>query len=102
MDTWTMGQFGPTTKLYAAELVRSDGYIVAVVLEPEAREHDWEHEDAFRDVVRARAAELYPSDYIADPDEQDYGQTISLVWDPARDQTEEELLCEFGTPEHAK
>ncbi len=84
VDAITLPAFGKATHYHAAELVGDDGAIAAVVLEPTARhEHraDWD-ETAFRDAIRSTLRELA----------YEGSDSYSIVWDPARDQTEAELL----------
>jgi len=84
VDTIRLVAYEPHTHHIAAELVGDDGTIAAVVLEPEARADrraDWD-EYQWREDVRQVLRELA----------YEGSEGYTLVWDPGRDQTEEEPL----------
>lgn len=91
VDEVTMDDFGPVGDFDAAEIVDADGRVFVVVKEPAARtEHGQGFDDtAFRQAVRAMAVE------VVGPDSEFNGVLpVSLVFDPARDNTEEEVIRE--------
>lgn len=78
LDGYTMTHFE------AAEIVDNDGCRAAVFLEPAERSEPGWDEAAFRSRVRAVARELAY--------ENGHAESWTLVFDPARDQQEEEPL----------
>jgi hypothetical protein len=92
VDEITLPEFGPATHYEAAEIVSSQGMRAAIFREPQARTErssgEWsdEQEQAFREAVREVAHDL---DY---QDGSNDNEPYSLVFDPARDQAEEEII----------
>lgn len=93
MDTIRVGE--NLTHYDAAHIICGSGTdleIVARVPEPQARlndDPDWQEADWREQVVAAVKAAGWDQ-----PDSQD-PVTVWIVWDPGRDQTEEEILVEW-------
>lgn len=84
-DGVTFEAFGPATHLIAAEAVDGDGRVVYRVNEPEDRA-TWLHDDerSFRATVRQVIRGTHEIDGL--------GEGLVLVFDPERDQAEEEAV----------
>lgn len=74
--------FGELTHFEAAEIVGDDGWRACVFLEPQERQEGWDREEEWRQAVREIAKDLA----------YEGSDEYYLVFDPARDQQEEEVL----------
>lgn len=87
-DGVTFEAFGPVSGLFAAEVVDGDGRVVYRANEPEDRtlRSAWTASDEqdFRDTVRQVVRGTHGIDSL--------GEDLVLVFDPERDQAEEEAL----------
>lgn len=100
MERYTMMQFGQPNRFIVAQVVVQVGEdgpleIVAEVREPANRSVDWPHEAQMREDIRQIVGDwrtLDTPDYYC----------VWLVFDPGRDQIEEEILGTSAPRDQAK